>query len=212
MEPPQRPPRGSGHVPGHYYDEAPTVASRTGTVRLTLPDLTVDLTTDRGVFSADAIDAGTKYLLTDAPHPPGTGVLVDLGCGYGPIAISLARRSPAATVWAVDVNERARDLCRANAAANGCDNVIVVAPAEVPEALVVDGIWSNPPIRVGKAALHEMLTSWLGRLAPTGSAWLVVQRHLGADSLVRWLDDHGHPTRRLGSRQGYRILEASPRA
>ena len=126
---------------------------------------------------------------------------MDLGCGYGPIACTLAARSPGATVWAVDVNRRALDLCRANAAALDLANVRVVAPDEVRADLVVDLLWSNPPIRIGKAALHDLLTTWLGRLSPAGAAVLVVHKHLGADSLQRWLDDAGWATARLGSRQ-----------
>jgi 16S rRNA G1207 methylase RsmC len=194
---------------GHYFDPTPGTASQPRRVRLTLPDLTVELTTDRGVFSGDRVDAGTKYLLLDAPPPPASGTFVDLGCGYGPIACTLASRSPGATVWAVDVNERARALCRANADALGLGNVVVAAPDEVPEDLAVDLLWSNPPIRIGKAALHDLLRTWLERLARTGAAVLVVQKHLGADSLQRWLHDEGWRTDRLGSRAGYRLLEVA---
>jgi 16S rRNA (guanine1207-N2)-methyltransferase len=204
-------PSGGG---GHYFDAAPSVASRRSRVRLDLPDTSMELTTDRGVFAADAVDTGTKLLLLEGPSPAtdpatATGTLLDLGCGYGPIALTLARRAPSARVWAVDVNERARELCRLNADAAGLTNVSVAAPDEVPTDLWFDGIWSNPPIRVGKGALHELLLTWLARLEPHGRAWLVVQKHLGADSLVRWLDDHGHPTSRLTSRQAYRILEVA---
>jgi 16S rRNA (guanine1207-N2)-methyltransferase len=196
---------------GHYFEPDPAVPSRTRTVDLHLPDLSLKLTTDRGVFAADGVDPGTKQLLLDAA-PPAAGTLVDLGCGYGPIAITLARRAPTATVWAIDVNRRALSLCAANAEANGVDNVIVAEPDAVPADLRVDAIWSNPPIRVGKAALHELLSSWLTRLTPGGRAWLVVQKHLGSDSLARWLDDAGWPTTRRSSRGGYRILEVEARS
>ena len=178
-------------------------------MRLTLPDLTIDLATDRGVFSRDGIDPGTKLLLLDAPPPAPTGDLLDLGCGYGPIAVTMARRSPGATVWAVDVNRRALDLVAANATSAGVDNVRVAEPDEVPDDVRFATIWSNPPIRIGKAALHELLLRWLARLAPDGRAVLVVQKHLGADSLLRWLEDAGHPTTRLESRLGYRLLEVA---
>jgi 16S rRNA (guanine1207-N2)-methyltransferase len=191
----------------HYFDDQPDVASEPATVRLSLPDLTVDLRTDRGVFAREGIDAGTKLLLLEAPAPPAAGDFLDLGCGYGPIAVTLARRSPDATVWAVDVNERARALTVANSA--GLDNVRVVAPDEVPDATRFTAIWSNPPIRIGKPALHDLLLRWLPRLAPDGRALLVVQKHLGADSLARWLDERGFPTTRLCSRVGYRLLEVT---
>jgi 16S rRNA (guanine1207-N2)-methyltransferase len=192
---------------GHYFDAEPGAASRPRTVRLDLPDRSLTLATDRGVFSGDRVDPGTKYLLLDGPPLPDTGTFLDLGCGYGPIACTLAARAPAATVWAVDVNERALDLCRANAASLGLTNIRTGRADEVPRDLVVDRLWSNPPIRVGKAALHDLLLTWLRRLAPDGRGVLVVQKHLGADSLQRWLDAEGFATERLGSRTGYRLLE-----
>jgi 16S rRNA (guanine1207-N2)-methyltransferase len=202
-----------GTTPGHYFERDPAVASRRRTVTLTLPDLTIDFTTDSGVFSGDGIDQGTKLLLLEAPAPPATGDLLDLGCGYGPIAITLARRSPAATVWAVDVNERAVALCAENATSVGLTNVRAVpveaaGPSDdaVPAEVQFAGIYSNPPIRIGKAALHSLLRTWLGRLAPGGVAYLVIQKHLGSDSLARWLESEGWPTSRLLSRAGYRIL------
>lgn len=194
---------------GQYFDASPSVTSRPGRVQLALPDLSCWLTTDRGVFSGDRIDPGTRLLLLEAPPPPADGSLLDLGCGYGPIAVTMAQRSPSAQVWAVDVNERARDLCRANTAS--FPTVHVAAPDEVPDDTRFALIWSNPPIRIGKAALHEMLDHWLHRLTPDGSAVLVVQRHLGADSLADWLrDELGCTVQRLASRQAYRLLHVSP--
>ena len=146
-----------------------------------------------------------------ARPPEGAAELLDLGCGYGPIACTLAVRSPGSRVWAVDVNERALDLCRDNAAAAGLGNVVVTTPDDLPDDVVFDGIWSNPPIRVGKAALHDLLSTWLDRLAPGGSAHLVVQRHLGSDSLARWLTDRGWSTQRRASRKGFRLLDVAAR-
>lgn len=194
---------------GHYFAPDPAVASARRQVTLTLPDRTFTLATDRGVFAAGAIDAGTKLLLLTAPHLPAEGDLLDLGCGYGPIALTMAARAPAATIWAVDVNARARALCAENAATAGLANVRVAAPEDVPADVRFAAIWSNPPIRVGKAVLHELLGQWLGRLAPLGLAVLVVQRHLGADSLAAWLDGEGWTVTRLASRQGYRLLQVA---
>jgi 16S rRNA (guanine1207-N2)-methyltransferase len=195
-------------APGQYFDRAPDAPSRPRTITLSLPDLDVELVTDRAVFAGARIDPGTKYLLLEAPPPPADATaLLDLGCGYGPIAVALARRAPDATVWAVDVNERALDLCRANAERAGVSNVRVCDPDEVPADVRFDGIWSNPPIRIGKAALHELLVRWLDLLTDEGRAHLVVQKHLGADSLASWLADEGWTVTRLGSRQGYRLLD-----
>jgi 16S rRNA (guanine1207-N2)-methyltransferase len=197
----------------HYFDPVPTAGHRESTVALTLPDVTLHLGTDRGVFAGSAVDPGTKYLLLDGPRPDPltTGALLDIGCGYGPIALTLARRAPQATVYAVEVNERARALCVANAAANDIHNVVVCAPDDVPDHITFAGIWSNPPIRIGKPALHALLTRWLARLEPQAHASLVVQRHLGSDSLAAWLDAQGYPTERLGSRRAYRILDTTRR-
>ena len=193
----------------HYFDEDPAAPSDPRTVSLTLPDLTVDLASDRGVFSADQVDPGTRYLLLEAPAPAASvATALDLGCGYGPIARTLCARAPQAHVWAIDVNERARGLATTNLA--GC-NATVAAPDEVPDDVRFDLIWSNPPIRIGKAALHELLQRWLPRLAPDGCAVLVVQKHLGADSLAKWIDAEIGPCRKLGSRQGYRLLEVRSR-
>lgn len=196
---------------GHYFDPSPSSAPRARRVTLTLPDLTLTFDTDSGVFSPQRVDPGTKLLLLDGPPPDASrGPLLDLGAGYGPLAVTLARRSPDAVVWAVEVNERARELCRANAEREGVgDRVVVVAPDEVPDGLRFGELWSNPPIRIGKAALHDLLERWLGRLVPGGEAHLVVNRNLGADSLARWLVDRGATVSRRRSRMGYRLLDIS---
>jgi len=191
----------------HYFDTTPSGPSAPRTVVLALPDLTLELTTDRGVFSAEHVDAGTRLLLQEAPPPP-AGELLDLGCGYGPIAVTLARRAPGGRVWAVDVNARARALTAANAAAAGATNVEVAAPEAVPADLRFAALYSNPPIRVGKVPLHALLSGWVPRAEV---AYLVVSKHLGADSLARWMEtEHGWAVRRLVSRVGYRVLEIRP--
>lgn len=196
---------------GHYFSGTPVVESRRRTVTLVLPDLSVPLTTDRGVFAHAGIDPGTKLLLLSGPRPTADQrVLLDVGCGYGPIAISLALRAPHAHVWAVDVNERARSLCAENAAAAGVgDRVTVISPDEVPSELRVDGIWSNPPIRVGKPALHELLDFWMDRLTPPGFAALVVNKNLGADSLAKRFLSQGFTVERLATGGGYRVLRVT---
>lgn len=195
----------------HYFDEQPSVASDVRSVDVALPDIAFTMETDRGVFSHGHVDSGTALLLREAPTPPRSGHLLDLGCGAGVIALTLALRSPEATVWAVDTNERARDLTAANATRAGAANVRVCAPHEVPADVRFDAIWSNPPIRIGKAALRDLLLGWLDRLTDDGTAVLVVQKHLGADSLHRWLDDQGFATARRAGRAGFRLLETAAR-
>ncbi|GAA1523458.1 methyltransferase [Actinomadura kijaniata] len=195
----------------HYFAEQPGTASRTRTIDLVLPDLHLRLATDRGVFSPDRVDLGTRILLETVPAPPDTGDLLDLGCGYGPIALTMATRAPQARIWGVDVNRRAIELAGRNAQTAGLDNVRFGLADDIDPDLRFAAIWSNPPIRIGKAALHDLLLTWLPRLTPTGQAHLVVQKHLGSDSLQRWLADQGFPTRRLASRSAYRILQVSAR-
>ena len=177
-------------------------------MHVVLPDVHLALATDSGVFSPDRLDPGTRLLLDTVPPPPAEGDLLDLGTGYGPLALVMAVRAPAARVWAVDVNQRALELCERNAARAGLTNVRcrpAYAGADLPDSFEV--IWSNPPIRIGKNALHQMLTTWLGRLAPAAAAYLVVQRNLGSDSLQRWLAEAGWQADRVAARVGYRVLE-----
>lgn len=196
----------------HYFAAEPSVASSPRTVRLVLPDLQIDLTTDRGVFAGQAVDPGTKLLLAAAPPPPPEGDVLDLGCGYGAIAVVAALRSPRARVWAVDVNRRALALTAENARRAGCGaRVQAVVPEKVPPEVRFSAVYSNPPVRIGKAALHELCGTWLPRVEPaTGRAWLVVHKHLGSDSLARWLTEQGYGVERLVSRMGYRVLGVSP--
>jgi 16S rRNA (guanine1207-N2)-methyltransferase len=190
-----------------YFAEQPAAPRRPGTVHVVLPDVHLTLATDSGVFSPGRLDPGTRLLLETAPPPPADGDLLDLGCGYGPLALVLAARSPAARVWGVDVNVRALELCHRNVLSSGLANVRCRSAADpgLPDSYQL--IWSNPPVRIGKQALHELLAAWLGRLAPAAAAYLVVQRNLGADSLQRWLADRGWQAGRIAARAGYRVLE-----
>jgi 16S rRNA (guanine1207-N2)-methyltransferase len=195
-------------VSSQYFAERPAAAHRPGTVHVVLPDTHLVLATDSGVFSPGRLDPGTRLLLETAPPPPAEGDLLDLGAGYGPLALVMASRAPDARVWAVDVNRRALELCERNAAEAGLSNVfcrVADGAAALPDSYAV--IWSNPPIRIGKEALHQLLTHWLGQLAAEAAAYLVVQRNLGSDSLQRWLDSAGWQTDRVAARAGYRVLE-----
>jgi 16S rRNA (guanine1207-N2)-methyltransferase len=194
-----------------YFEERPETAAAPGRVELRVGGRALTLETDSGVFSRHRLDPGTAVLLRKAPPPPEHGVLLDLGCGYGPIACALAAQRPDAHVWAVDVNERARALTARNATENGLTNITVVAPDDVPADETFDAIFSNPPVRIGKDAMHELLATWLDRMDPAGRAFLVVQRHLGADSLQQWLQHEGFLTERLASSKGYRVLVVAGR-
>lgn len=197
----------------HYFTQRPAGEAqlRRRTVRLRGREF--DVVTAPGVFSSDGLDLGTRVLLDAVDDPPSRGTLVDVGCGWGPITLALAAASPQARVVAVDVNERALDLTRRNAATAGFDSVTALAAEAAlsdPRTEGLAEIWSNPPVRVGKEALHGILAAWLPRLAPGGRALLVVQRNLGADSLHRWLETQGWPTARIASSKGFRVLAVTP--
>jgi 16S rRNA (guanine1207-N2)-methyltransferase len=198
----------------HYFSSSPESELKLRQIRVSLLRQVYDLTTSNGIFSPERIDAGTQVLLANTPEPPPGGDFLDLGCGWGPISLALAIQSPHATVWAVDVNDRALDLVRRNADTIGITNVNAVRPEDVPSDVAFRTIRSNPPIRVGKDELHGMLTHWLPRLEPESDAWLVVQRNLGSDSLHRWLEGslpEGFAVSRAATNKGYRVLRVRRR-
>lgn len=208
-----------------YFAATPASEDVRRTLHVTLRGFEADVQTSHGVFSGSRLDLGTSVLLRHAPTPPEHGTFLDLGCGWGPVALALAFESPDAEVWAVDVNERALMLTADNTRRNGCSHVHITQTDEtgapmleghvtatdvMPDDLMFDVIWSNPPIRIGKEALHTLLMTWLPRLAPGGEAYLVVQRNLGADSLIPWLADalgDGFSVSKYASSKGFRIIE-----
>jgi len=198
----------------HYFSQAPAGDLSPRTLHVRLAGRDVDVTTANGVFSPARIDAGTQVLLGTVPAPPPGGQLLDLGCGWGPIALTMEMESPRATVWAIDVNDRALELTRRNAEALGLGNVNAVRPEDIPDDLRFTTIWSNPPIRVGKDELHSILLRWLPRLEEGSDAWLVVQRNLGSDSLHRWLQaefPREYAFLRAATNKGYRVLRCRRR-
>lgn len=191
----------------HYFTADPSVPFRREPVEVSVWGVDLRLETGSGVFARRRLDSGTAVLFRET-EPPASGRILDLGCGYGVVGLAAALASPAVTVTAVDVNERAVLLARENAAALGvADRYVAAVPSEVDPSVAYDEIWSNPPIRIGKEALHELLLTWLPRLAPGGRAVMVVGKNLGADSLQRWLGEQGWPTTRLASAKGFRVLE-----
>ncbi|UUT35102.1 class I SAM-dependent methyltransferase [Microbacterium elymi] len=194
----------------HYFSATPASAENLRTIQVRLAGRDVEVTTAGGVFSPDRVDSGTQVLLSNTPPPPPGGDILDLGCGWGPIALSIALDSPHARVWAVDVNQRALDLVRRNADALGLDNINAVTPDDVPDDVVFRGIRSNPPIRVGKNELATTCCRWIPRLDERSDGWFVVQRNLGSDSLQRWLAATLHDSfsvHRAATGRGYRVLK-----
>ncbi|WP_072341781.1 class I SAM-dependent methyltransferase [Actinomyces urinae] len=195
----------------HYFSNSPeATVDELRPLILDVRGVHLDMVVSDSVFSSHKLDLGTKALLLEAPEPPETGTFLDLGCGWGPIGVTLGKLSPKATIWAVDINQRALDLTRKNAKRNQVKLVSQLADKALEEAtndgIKFDLIWSNPPIRIGKPALQEMLTKWLGLLSDEGEAWLVVARNLGADSLIKWLNEQGWQAEKAHSKKGYRII------
>ena len=193
----------------HYFSAAPASADERRRIRVSLAGRELSVEVAPGIFSPDHVDLGTQVLLRNVPTP--RGHVLDVGCGWGPIAIAAALAAPDVTVTAIDVNERALDLARRNAATAGVgDRVSVNLPSVVPAGATFDTIWSNPPIRIGKSALHELLREWLPRLNPGGEAWLVVQKNLGGDSLAAWLAAQGWgDVEKVASAKGFRVLRVT---
>jgi 16S rRNA (guanine1207-N2)-methyltransferase len=196
-------------VEEHYFTADPTTPFKRVPVRADIWGHWLELTTGSGVFAQGRLDIGTGVLLREEGPPVGAREVLDLGCGYGVIGLAVAVAVPEAQVTAVDVNERALLLARENAAQMGVsDRFRAMLPDEVDPTATYDEIWSNPPIRVGKDALHDLLLQWLPRLRPGGRAVMVVGKNLGSDSLARWLGEQGYPTEKLASAKGFRVLES----
>ncbi|MDJ0317715.1 MULTISPECIES: class I SAM-dependent methyltransferase [Arthrobacter] len=201
----------------HYFSSQPSTPMKRRPLSVVLVGEVRALQTAGGIFSPDGVDKGTTILLSEAPPPSSAGNLLDIGCGWGPIALSLALRSPEATVYAVDVNERSIELTTDNAKALGLENVRASTPDAVDPHIRFNTIWSNPPIRVGKSELHSILLMWLPRLAHNGNAYLVVQKNLGSDSLQRWLiaelaerfPEAGLKVSRDSTNKAFRILKVT---
>lgn len=194
----------------HYFSESPETPLELKRIHAFLAGEEREMVTANGVFSGDHLDKATRILLDEVPDPPTRGHGLDLGTGWGPIALDMALRSPdALKVWAVDVNDRALDLARQNTERHAAGRVEVTRPEGVPEDIRFSVIWSNPPIRIGKEALHELLSQWLPRLELGGVAWLVVAKQLGADSLLTWMQAEfadWAEAERTATAKGFRIL------
>jgi 16S rRNA G1207 methylase RsmC len=196
----------------HYFASSPEGPLVPREITVTLNGNRYAVVAAGGVFSPEHIDQGTQVLLTHLDKANPTGNFLDIGCGWGPIALALALHSPKATIYAVDVNERSLELTKLNAERLGITNIVVCKPNEVPYDIEFDEIWSNPPIRVGKVVLHEILTLWINRLTAGGTARLVVQKNLGSDSLHKWLIQEFSPTfdsSRIDSSKTFRVLKVT---
>jgi 16S rRNA (guanine1207-N2)-methyltransferase len=194
----------------HYFSQEPSSPLKPKSIQIPVAGVLEQVTTASGTFSPQQLDFGTEVLIEQMALAPEDGNLLDLGCGWGPIALNLAKMRPSSKVWAVDVNTRSLELTEANARSLSLTNITTALPEQVPDEMSFSGIWSNPPIRIGKKQLHELLLMWLPRLKPGGEAYLVVQKNLGSDSLQSWLTQElstGFEVSRYTSIKTYRVIK-----
>ena len=194
----------------HYFSKEPKSEYQPKQIELDVAGEVFKVSTASGTFSPLRLDVGTSVLIDHLELAPQEGNILDLGCGWGAIALNLAKHSPKSKVWAVDVNNRSLELTAENAKIIGLENIQTATPDSVPKEISFSGIWSNPPIRIGKKELHELLLGWLPRLENGASAYLVVQKNLGSDSLQKWLTEtlvDGYEVSRLTSVKTYRIIK-----
>lgn len=202
----------NSHVsPGEqYFTAAPSSPERPKELAVELAGMSFQVHTAAGVFSGDRLDKGTSVLLRKVPELPESGIFVDVGCGWGPLTLVMARLRPEAEILAVDVNARARELTAINAKANGLPNVRVLdeagAFAEL-SAASIDVIWSNPPVRIGKTALHNLWDAWREKLKIGGEAYLVMGKNLGSDPFLDWALNNGWNGEKIASSKGFRVLK-----
>lgn len=193
-----------------YFTENPTVDHDEHHVNYHLNGINLNLTTDAGVFSKNRVDYGSGVLIEQMLEQdlPG-GNILDVGCGYGPIGLFAAKKWPDRQVDMVDVNERAMDLARRNAAANGAGNANIFASDRYQEvsgqyAMIV----TNPPIRAGKAIWSSILSEAKEHLTDGGILLVVIQKKQGAPSAKKLMAASLGNCEILTRDKGYYILKS----
>lgn len=197
-------------MPDHYYTNDPTVPHDRRTWDATLRGYSFRFVSDAGVFSKGGVDYGSKVLIEAMEIPEGAEIL-DVGCGYGPIGLTAARLTNQGHVTMIDVNHRAVELARENAAANGVSNVTIKQSdlfAELGEQKF-DLVLTNPPIRAGKETVHAIYEGAHERLRDGGSLWLVIQKKQGAASTKQKLESLFSMVEEVTKDKGYRIYKAT---
>nr|WP_221401538.1 class I SAM-dependent methyltransferase [Paenibacillus phyllosphaerae] len=196
-------------VADHYYSKTPTTNHDRHSIEANIRGIKLRLTTDAGVFSKSGVDYGSRVLLENVEISLHAAVL-DVGCGYGPIGLTLAKLVPSAHVTMIDVNERAVQLAQENARVNGVSNVAILQ-SDIYENVrnqKFDAIVTNPPIRAGKAVVHRILEEGAALLKPGGSIWVVIQKKQGAPSAEAKLEEVFGNVEEVTKDKGYRILRA----
>ncbi len=190
----------------HYYKNDDSLKSEEKTLRQKLLGDEFQFITDNGVFSKSSIDFGSRALISAFDKNDVTGPILDVGCGYGPIGISLAK-TYGEKVHMVDVNQRALKLCKRNAELNFVYNVEVYESDALDNVKIeFASILTNPPIRAGKDVVHKIIEQSFFALLPGGELWVVIQKKQGAPSLRTKMIDLFGNCEIVKREKGYNIL------
>ena len=191
----------------HYFSNAPISAHNERQISTSLLGFEMRFHTDAGVFSRDEVDPGSRLLVESVGAL--SGRVLDMGCGWGPVGLSIALKNPECTVLMADVNERAVQLSERNRRTNGVNNAHVIQ-SDAFESVEgeFDHILTNPPIRAGKAVIYGMFDESFRRLRAGGTLNIVIRKQHGAPSAIKYLQTMFEQVTTLEKDAGYWILEA----
>ena len=193
----------------HYYTRAPRSASRPAECTFAYRGIDLVFQTDAGVFSRGEVDTGTRLLLEALPEEM-RGEILDLGCGWGVIGISIARKWPETRVTMADVNTRALSLSRENAKRNRAEVICAESDGMAAfEGKTFDAVVTNPPIRAGKAVIYKMFADAAACLKPEGALYLVIRKQQGAESCMKYLQTLFPAVEKISKSGGFWVLKAS---
>ncbi len=195
----------------HYYSKKPQTESKPRQWKFTLLGSTFLFETDTGVFSKSEVDFGSRVLIETFELPDVEGAILDVGCGYGPIGLSIAKKHPDRLICMMDINERAVALSRKNAQLNGIQNVRIFESdglAAVDHELQVAAILTNPPIRAGKETIFKFYDGAFEQLVTGGELWVVIQKKQGAPSTLNHLEEKFAEVDIVEKKKGYWIIRA----
>jgi 16S rRNA (guanine1207-N2)-methyltransferase len=194
-------------MPDHYFSRSPESAHRPGECQFAYRGHGLSFETDAGVFSRDGLDKGTELLLCALPDL--SGDVLDLGCGWGAVGISVARAYPAVRVTMADINSRAVELSRKNVRRNGvCARVLESDGYSALSEEKFSFILTNPPIRAGKQVIYDLFAKSAEHLLPGGSLYLVIRKQQGAPSAITYLNTIYAKTQIVERGAGFWVIRA----
>ncbi len=198
----------------HYFDLDPSVASKERKIEYYIDGRIISLVSDNGVFSKDKIDEGSFAFLKVIVPLRLSGKILDLGCGYGPIGLTVALTSPEARVNLADINTRALALCEKNAELLGLSQRVTVLQSDIYSNIegTYHSILVNPPIRAGKIVTYTMYEGALSHLIDGGSLFIVIRKNQGAPSASKYIESLFGNITLLKRDKGYYIYQAVKRA